>query len=292
MTACNTYDTHSLDQAELEFPARYEQSMNTVLTQELLRYNNLLSIIKQSLSTLRQAIKGKIEMSFEIEEMGHSIVLSQVPKVWKAISYPSLKPLSSWVNDLLKRVAFFSSWLQKRQNPSIYWIGGFYVTQAFITGTLQNFARKYNISIDKIGFDFHVLTPSEAELATENPPSDGSLIQGLFLDGACWDLSNNILTESKPRELFTEFPFIHLIPKPKVDIPIVKGSPRLYTGYSDGTANVYECPVYRTSERSGTLTTTGHSSNFVMYINLPINPVYDQKHWIKRGVALLTQLDD
>jgi dynein heavy chain len=50
--------------------------------------------------------------------------------------------------------------------------------------------------------------------------------------------------------------------------------------------------VHKTSERRGVLLTTGHPTNFVMYIRIPTPQRHTQKQWIKRGVAMITRLDE
>ena len=79
----------------------------------------------------------------------------QVPEQWAAKGYPSLKPLSSWTMDLMERHQFINAWIEKGL-PKVYWISGFFFPQAFLTGTLQNYARKNNIPIDTISFNFEV----------------------------------------------------------------------------------------------------------------------------------------
>jgi dynein heavy chain, axonemal len=281
-----------IEKAMIMFPVKYEESMNTVLTQEMIRFNKLIGTMTMSLKDIRKAIKGLVVMSGELEAMGNAMVIGRVPAMWAAVAYPSLKPLGPWVNDLLERIRFLGEdWMDKGVAPPSFWVSGFFFAQAFITGALQNFARKYNIPIDTAEFDFRVLTPAEEEIAATVKPEDGAYIHGMFLEGARWDAHSHCIAESEPRELFVPMPHVHLEPKLKADVPLVEGIPENYTGDRKGTAHVLMCPVYRTSFRQGTLSTTGHSTNFVMFIRCPIAPEHDQQHWIKRGVALLTQLD-
>eukprot|EP00742_Colponemidia_sp_Colp-10_P018445 GILJ01021306.1.p1 GENE.GILJ01021306.1~~GILJ01021306.1.p1 ORF type:complete len:799 (-),score=88.78 GILJ01021306.1:48-2444(-) len=259
-----------------KYPVVYTESMNTVLVQELIRFNRLLVVIRSSLLNIQKALKGLMVITGEMEDMGNQLFNNQVPYLWSAKAYPSRKPLGSWITDLLKRLEMLQHWLSNGP-PATFWISGFFFTQSFLTGTLQNFARKYTLPIDTLIFDFEVMPEGNAFNVA---PPDGCFVFGLFLEGARWNSQSKSIAESESKKLFTEIPLIWL--KPREKHKPVKEVKR--TNY------VYRCPVYKTSTRAGTLSTTGHSTNYVMTVLLP--SYEPEKHWTKRGVALLTQLDD
>ena len=102
--------------------------------------------------------------------------------------------------------------------------------QAFLTGSAQNYARKYTIPIDDVVFDFEM----KQEDRYPTGPENGVLTYGLFLEGARWEKESSALAESLPKVLFSPAPTMHWVPYRRADVPQYPH---------------YKCPVYKTSDR-------------------------------------------
>jgi len=152
--------------------------MNTVLTQELTRFNGLIKIITSSLNDLKKAIKGEVLLSADLETALGSLENGQVPAMWLKKSFPSLKPLGSYIKDLMERLNWFQHWLETGL-PTVLWITRFFFTHGFLTANKQNYARKYGIAIDLLSYDFEVIRDE----ATAETPADGMLVCGMYLEG-------------------------------------------------------------------------------------------------------------
>ena len=211
------------------------------------------------------------------------------------------QPLSSWIEDFFARIKFMQDWLLQGPRKS-YWISGFFFPQGFMTAVKQTYSRDYKIAIDTLVVGCEILNFDSS--AVKSSPKDGKsnlltvvrlsekvsdslfvccgqnksgvYIHGLFMEGARFDRKSMVIEESIPGVLFDTMPCIWLKPaKQNDEEPQQNG--------------FYSCPLYKTSKRAGTLSTTGHSTNYVVALDIPTTKESD--HWIRRGAAFLCMLD-
>lgn len=83
-----------------------------------------------------------------------------------------------------------------------------------------------------------------------------------------------VIEDSLPGEVNVKSPIITFLPYIKKPLK----------------ANLYVMPIYKTSLRQGTLSTTGHSTNFIISVETPI--LEKPEKWILNGTAFLCQLND
>ena len=217
-------------------------------------------------------------MSEEIEVMERSLSLQQVPSLWTAAAYPSLKALGGWVSDYFERIDFMRKWLME-EVPSTFWLTSFFFPQGFISSVKQTFARNTMTPIDQVRLNTVVTKLYVQEALAGMAPSIGVYVHGMFLQGCGWDEKEVCLRHSRPGEIFCSLPVIHLEP---------------FDAKSKGgvdKSKVYICPLYKTSLRWGTLTTTGHSSNFVMPVTLSLGKSINKDRAQRLGVAMMMSDD-
>lgn len=202
----------SIQEVLTKYPIDYAESMSTVLVQEISRYNRLLLVIHESLQSAQKALSGLVVMSEPLEALCNSISLNSVPPLWAAKAHPSLKPLSSWVLDLVARIAFLQEWVNTGI-PKVFWISGFFFPQAFLTGTLQNYARKHKLPIDQLSFEFKVqstaCTPFTSRFSTMNPSSKSPRTAAISADysskGRVGTMQRNSWTNPNPKSCTRRF---------------------------------------------------------------------------------------
>lgn len=101
------------------------------------------------------------------------------------------------------------------------------------------------------------------------PPDTGLVIHGLFIEAGRWDASQGGLCEGRIGELNPQLPAVWLKPCLELDV-----------------GSRYEAPLYKTAVRAGVLSTTGHSTNFVLPVLL--DSLKPADYWILQGTALIT----
>ena len=243
-----------------------QSALNTVLIQEIERYNGLLDKVRDSLIGLRMGIKGLVVMSAELDVVFNCLLGGLVPPVWLK-TYPSIKPLGPWMRDLIDRINQLNEW-GNGMYPKVYWMGGFTYPSGFLTAVLQTAARKTQIGIDQLAWEFTPLQWMEKDVP--GYPKDGVYVKGMYLEGAGWDADNYCLREPKPMELIVNMPIMWFKPA-----EAKKKAPK----------GMYQCPTFLYPIRTG----SRERPSFTILVDLKTG-ASEPEHWIKRGTAMLLSL--
>jgi len=188
-----------------------------------------------------------------------SLYDDKVPARWAALSWPSLRPLGSWLQNMLDRHKQLLDWTADMNTPKVTWISGLFNPQAFLTAVMQVTARKNEWPLDKLAIvaDVTKRGPEEIEGATR----EGAYVHGLYIEGARWDTGSSSLEESFMKDLYPLLPVI-----------LIKAATQ---DKLDGK-EVYACPVYKTQSRGPTYV-------FTAGLRTKAPP----SKWILAGVSLL-----
>lgn len=227
--------------------------------------------MRWSLEEMKKALRGLTVLSEDLDRMFSSFLNDQVPQLWAAVGYASLKGLGAWFKDLVRRVAFIREWVQKGE-PKVFWIGGFFNASAFMTGTLQAFARQKSVSVDKLGFAFSLLDEDEENITCG--PESGAYVSGIFSDAWRWDDQAKVMADSLPGEPYAAVPVMHFLPEE----------------YHKTPSNFHRVPLYRTSVRKGNISSLGASSNFILCVEAPT--IKPQSYWTLKGAACICALNN
>merc|ERR1719408_458118 len=180
--------------------------------------NALLFEMKRSLIELDMGLKGELSITDAMEAVSNSLFDDSLPPTWVKNSWDTMRPLSSWLINMLERYKQLSEWTADLTTPKVTWISGLFNPQAFLTAVMQVTARKNEWPLDKLAtvVDVTKKGPEEIEGATR----DGAYIHGLFVEGARWDTATGCLEEAYMKELYPKLPvmLIKAAPVDKVDM--------------------------------------------------------------------------
>jgi dynein heavy chain len=252
-------------------------SLGIFVGQELARFNTLSGVMRSTLAQLQQAVHGTVVMSSSLERMYDGFLLQRIPVEWETAGYPCLKPLASWVDDHCARLAFLDDWLKKGP-PNSFWLSGFFFPQGFMTAVKQTYARSHLVAIDTLSVGCEMTRMLPEDLMGPPPGDVGVYIHGICMEGARFDIETMQMAESLPGELLSPVRCIWLK-------PCIAGE------QGKGRDSEYMCPIYKTPLRFGTLSTTGHSTNFVVALPVPTPKSCSPDMWSRRGAAMLLTSD-
>ena len=145
---------------------------------------------------------------------------------------------------------------------------GFHTPETFLAALVQTACRMKGWALDRSTLYTEVTKITDSKDIKEKPEF-GCYVEGLFLEGAAWDLRKSCLVRQPPKQLVQELPILRIIP---VEASKLKLS------------NCFKTPVYITQARRSAMGT-----GLVMEADLA--SAEHASHWTLQGVALCLNID-
>jgi len=239
-----------------------------VLLQELERFNFLSKKMTITLVNLQRALVGEIGMDDELDALGDALFNGFLPASWRRLCPSTQKPLGSWMSHFTRRQTQYMKWVDEG-TPTVMWVSGLHIPESFLTALVQSCCRLKNWPLDKSTLYTKVSQYTEASQVKEQLAT-GCYAQGLYLDGAAWDLKKGRLRKQDPKVLITNLPLLQVIPIEASKLKL---------------QNVLRTPVYVTQDRANAM-------GVGMVFEADLTTFEHPSHWVLQGVALCLNTDE
>jgi dynein heavy chain len=238
-----------------------------VLLQELERWNILVGRMMSSLKDLKKALTGEIGMSDALDALGDSLFNGFLPGMWRKLTPNTEKPLGAWMDHFQRRYKQYMDWVE-HDDPKVMWVSGLHIPESFMSALVQTTCRKKNWPLDKSTLYTKVTKIVEAKEVTEKLES-GTYVEGLYLEGATWDVTEGILKRQEPKVLICNLPLLQVIPVEAAKLKL---------------HNTFRTPVYVTQGRRNAM-------GVGLVFEADLTTYEHPSHWVLQGVALVLNVD-
>eukprot|EP00960_Hanusia_phi_P073138 767948-Hanusia_phi.AAC.10 len=152
---------------------------------EVDRLNRLLARMMNDLSCWREGLKQQ-QLSAEDSALMASLTHKVVPRSWLSVSFPSLRCLADWLENVKQRQAQLRDIAGSDLQPQrTIWLAGLFCPQVFMHVVAVSLAEAKGMAAEDTDIETSILSGQ----SESDPAFDGEAFHvcGLFLEGARWN---------------------------------------------------------------------------------------------------------
>lgn len=238
-----------------------------MLLQELERMNKLIVRMGVSISDLKRALNGEIGMSQDLDILGSSFFNGFLPPMWAKLAPQTEKNLVNWMTHFERRFKQYRDWVDIEE-PKVIWLSGLHIPESYLTGLIQTTCRSKGWALDKSTMYTQVTKIFDEKEVTKRL-DQGTYVQGLYIEGARWNIEKDCLDVQNPKELVTLMPLVQIIPVEANKIKL---------------RGTIKTPVYITQLRRNAM-------GVGLVCEADLKTDQHISHWILQGVAMMLNID-